>query len=71
MNIETDDVTELRLWALERIKENKARVAKAHDKKVQTKDFQVGDWVWKLCYHTELRIRLMENGHLLGMVHIV
>jgi hypothetical protein len=48
MNIETDDVTELRLWALEKIKENKARVAKAYGKKVRPKDFQVGDLVWEL-----------------------
>ena len=29
MNINTEDLTELRLWALEKIKENKAKVARA------------------------------------------
>ena len=40
--------TELRLWALEKIQENKAKVARAYNKKVRPKSFQVGDLVWEL-----------------------
>ena len=45
MNINTKDLTELRLWALEKIKEHKAKVARAYNKKVRPKNFQVGDLV--------------------------
>ncbi|WVZ50246.1 hypothetical protein U9M48_001520 [Paspalum notatum var. saurae] len=48
MNINIDDLTELRLWALAKIKDNKARMARSHDKKVRPKNFQVGDLVWEL-----------------------
>jgi hypothetical protein len=48
MNINTEDLIELRLWALEKIKENKAKVARAYNKKVSPKSFQVGDLVWEL-----------------------
>ena len=37
----------LRLWSLEKIKENKAKVAHAYNKKVKPKNFQVGDLVWE------------------------
>ncbi|KAK1648386.1 hypothetical protein QYE76_066191 [Lolium multiflorum] len=43
-----EDATELRLWSLEKIKENKARVARAYNKKVRPKEFQVGDLVWEV-----------------------
>jgi hypothetical protein len=33
MNDNIEDLTELRLWSLERIKENKAKVARAYSKK--------------------------------------
>ena len=39
MNDNMEDLTELRLWSLEKIKENKAKVARAYNKKVKTKDF--------------------------------
>jgi hypothetical protein len=47
MNDSIEDLTELRLWSLERIKENKAKVAHAYNKKVKLKEFQVGDLVWE------------------------
>jgi hypothetical protein len=47
MNNNIKDLTELRLWSLERIKENKAKVARAYNKKVKLKEFQVGDLVWE------------------------
>jgi hypothetical protein len=46
MNDNIEDLTELRLWSLERIKENKAKVACAYNKKVRIKEFHVGDLVW-------------------------
>jgi hypothetical protein len=39
MNNNIKDLTELRLWSLERIKENKAKVARAYNKKVKLKEF--------------------------------
>ena len=47
MNDNVEDLTELRLWSLEKIKENKAKVARAYNKKVRPKEFQVGDLVWE------------------------
>jgi hypothetical protein len=45
MNDNVEDLTELRLWSLEKIRENKAKVAHAYNKKVKLKEFQVGDMV--------------------------
>jgi hypothetical protein len=42
-----DEVTDVRLKALEEIEEDKARVARAYNKKVKSKSFQVGELVWK------------------------
>jgi hypothetical protein len=47
MSDNVEDLTELRLWSLEKIKENKAKVARAYNKKVKPKEFQVGDLVWE------------------------
>ena len=47
MSDNVEDLTELRLWSLEKIKENKAKVARACNKKVKPKNFQVGDLVWE------------------------
>jgi hypothetical protein len=47
MNENVEDLTELRLWSLEEIKENKAKVAYTYNKKVKPKEFQVGDLVWE------------------------
>ena len=47
MSDNVEDLTELRLWSLERIKENKAKVARAYNKKVRPKELQVGDLVWE------------------------
>jgi hypothetical protein len=48
MNDNVEDLMELRLWSLEKIKENKAKVARVHNKKVKLKEFRVGDLVWKV-----------------------
>jgi hypothetical protein len=47
MSDNVEDLTELRLWSLEKIKENKAKVARAYNKKVKPKEFQVGDLAHK------------------------
>jgi hypothetical protein len=47
MNDNVEDLTELRFWSLEKIKENKAKVARAYNKKVKPKEFRVGDLVWE------------------------
>ena len=47
MSDNVENLTELRLWSLEKIKENKAKVARAYNKKVKAKEFQVGDLVWE------------------------
>ena len=45
---ESEDVVQCRLRALEKIQENKARVARHYNKKVIPKHFEEGDLVWKL-----------------------
>ena len=45
---ELEYVVQHRLYALKKIQENKARVARHYDKKVVSKSFAVGDLVWKL-----------------------
>jgi hypothetical protein len=42
-----DEVTDKRLKALEAIEKDKRRVARAYNKRVRAKSFQVGDLVWK------------------------
>ena len=42
-----DEVTDKRLKALKLMEKDKAQVAKAYNKKVKSKSFQVGDLVWK------------------------
>jgi hypothetical protein len=55
MNDNIEDLTELRLWSLEKIKENKAKVARAYYKKVKPKEFQVGDLVWEAVLSLETK----------------
>jgi hypothetical protein len=47
MNDNIEDLTELRLWSIERIKENKTKVPRAYNKKVMLKEFQGIDLVWE------------------------
>jgi hypothetical protein len=42
-----DEVTDKRLMALKEIEKDKTMVAKAYNKKIKAKSFQVGDLVWK------------------------
>ena len=43
-----DEVSDKRLQALKEIEKNKLRVARAYNKKVRPKSFQVGELVWKI-----------------------
>jgi len=47
MSDNVEDLTEPRLWSLEKIKENKAKAARAYNKKVKPKEFQTGGLVWE------------------------
>ena len=68
MNDNVEDLTELRLWSLEKIKENKARVAHAYNKRVKPKDFQVGDLVWEAVLPLGTKDKKsLVNGLQLGM----
>ena len=49
-----DEVPEKRLKALQEIEKEKLRVAKAYNKKVEEKSFQIGDLVWKTIFPLEL-----------------
>ena len=42
-----DEVSDKRLQALKKIEKDKLRVARAYNKKVRPKSFQVGELVWK------------------------
>ena len=42
-----DEVSDKRLQALKEIEKDKLRVARAYNKKVRAKSFQVGEQVWK------------------------
>jgi hypothetical protein len=47
---EVDSVADSRLRALEEFEKEKLKVAKAYNKKVQAKSFQVNDLVWKTIF---------------------
>jgi hypothetical protein len=47
MNDNIEDLTKLRLWSQEKIKDNKAKVSHGYNKKVKLKEFQVRDLVWE------------------------
>jgi hypothetical protein len=46
---------ELRLWLLEKINENKAKVARSYNKKVRTKSFLTIDLIWELVLPLETK----------------
>jgi hypothetical protein len=45
-----DEVSDERVKALGEIERDKIRVAKAYNKRVKEKSFQVGDLVWKMIF---------------------
>jgi hypothetical protein len=62
MNDNVEDLTELRLRSLEKIKENKTKVAHEYNKKVKQKNSKLEIWFGKRCYHWGLKIQRMANG---------
>jgi hypothetical protein len=50
-----DEVTDKMLQALKEIEKDKIRVARAYNKKVKLKSFQVGDLVWKTILHVSTK----------------
>jgi hypothetical protein len=67
MNDNIEDLTELRLWSLEKIKENKTKVALAYNKKSSQKNSKLEIRFGKRCYHWGLRMQRMANGLQIGM----
>src|ERR1041385_303880 len=65
-----DEVPEKRLKALEEIEKEKLRVAKAYNKKVKEKSFQIGDLVWKTIFPLELWTENSASGRRVGKVHM-
>jgi hypothetical protein len=61
----TDDILESRFEVLENIEKEKIKIAKAYNKRVVEKPFQVGDLVWKTIL--PLGTRSLVNGHQVWM----
>jgi hydrogenase maturation factor len=61
-----DDVHESRFKALEEIEKGKIKIAKAYNKRVVEKSFQVGDLVWKMILPLGLEVVSLVNGRLVG-----
>ena len=51
MSDNVEDLTELRLWSLEKIKENKAKVARAYNQRSSQKISRLETWFGRQCYH--------------------
>ena len=68
MFAELDSLDEMRLLALDHIRVQKMRIARAYNKKVKPKSFEEGKWVWKtiLPLDTKERIKSLENSPQLG-----
>nr|CAH66649.1 OSIGBa0146I21.6 [Oryza sativa]CAH66655.1 OSIGBa0092J07.1 [Oryza sativa] len=60
-----DEVIDKRLKALEEIEKEKKRVAKAYNKRVKAKLFQVGDLVWKTILPLGTRSKEFGNAYFL------
>ena len=61
-----EDLTELRLWSLEKIKENKAKVTRVKKKKSSQRSFRLETWFGRQYYHWVLKIENMVNGLQIG-----
>ena len=61
-----EDLSYLRLWALENIEANKLRVAKYYNKRVKNKQFSEGDLVWKVKLPIGSKEASSANGHPIG-----
>ena len=64
-----DEVTDKRLKALKEIEKDKLRLARAYNKKVKLKSFQLGDVVWKTILPLGMKSNSLANGRQVGRVH--
>jgi hypothetical protein len=55
-----DEVINKRLTALREIEKDKTMVAKAYNKKVMAKSFQVGDLIWKIILPLKSRDKILQ-----------
>jgi hypothetical protein len=65
-----DEVTDKRVIALGAIEKDKIMVARAYNKKVKAKSFQVGDLVWKTILPLGIKTGSLGNGRQAGRVLI-
>jgi hypothetical protein len=55
---------------LDEIEKEKAKIAKAYNKRVVEKLFQVGDLVWKMILPLGFEVVSFVNGRLVGKLHL-
>jgi hypothetical protein len=65
-----DEVTDKRVKALGEIEKDKIMVARAYNKKVKAKSFEVGDLVWKTILPLRTKTESLGKGRQAGRVHI-
>ena len=65
-----DEVTNKRLQTLKAIEKDKARVARAYNKKVKAKSFRIGEFVWKTILPVGSKENKFGSGLQVGKVHI-
>ncbi|CAL1387796.1 unnamed protein product [Linum trigynum] len=69
MMLELCDLDELQLRALDNVQVQKARVARAYNKKVRHKSFEEGERVWKAHLPIEEKDPKFGNGRQIGVDH--
>jgi len=65
-----DEVIDKRMKALKEIEKDKLRVARAYNKKVKDKSFQIGDLVWKTILPLGMKSNKFGKWSPSGRVHI-
>ena len=65
-----DEVTDKRMKALKEVEKDKLRVARAYNKKVKDKSFQIGDLVWKTILPLGMKSNKFGKWSPSGRVHI-
>ena len=61
-----DEVSDRRMQALKEIEKDKFRVARAYNKMVKAKSFQVGELVWKTILPLGTKSIKLASGHQVG-----
>jgi hypothetical protein len=65
-----DEVSDETVKTLGGIERDKLKIARAYNKKVKEKSFQVGDLIWKTIFPIESRSNKFESGHQVERDHI-